>query len=312
MTISSARVHDAIPTPSQLTRHYDAEWRALWCRMHASPRPCFTPQLLQESRQLQDELVQRARADNAEQVDYLVLASAVDGIFNLGGDLALFLELIRQQDRRELQTYATACIDICYQQASNLEQTLTTIALVQGDALGGGFEAALSCSVLIAERQAQMGLPEILFNLFPGMGAYSFLARRLDPVRAERLILSGKIYSAEELFDMGVVDVLAEPGEGEQAVYDYLRRRNRASKGYAAIQRVRDLYQPLCYEELAAIVDVWVDTALSLDEKDLRVIERLLKAQTRRCRVSTAQQVTTIKQHKPAPVFIRPTALAAL
>ncbi|MEZ5594657.1 MAG: crotonase/enoyl-CoA hydratase family protein [Gammaproteobacteria bacterium] len=312
MIISSARVHDAVPAPSQLTHHYDAEWRTLWCRMHASPRPCFTPQLLRESRQLQKELIQHARTDNNEQVDYLVLASAADGIFNLGGDLALFLELIRQQDRRELQTYATACIDICYQQASNLEQTLTTIALVQGDALGGGFEAALSCSALIAERQAQMGLPEILFNLFPGMGAYSFLARKLDPVRAERLILSGKIYSAEELFDMGVVDVLAEPGEGEQAVYDYLRRRNRASKGYAAIQRVRDLYQPLRYEELAAIVDVWVDTALSLDEKDLRVIERLLKAQTRRCQVSTAQRVANIEQHRPVPAFFKPTALAAL
>jgi len=50
------------------------------------------------------------------------------------------------------------------------------------------------------------------------MGAYTLLARRLDPARAEKLILSGKIYSAEELFDMGVVDVLANDGEGEQAV----------------------------------------------------------------------------------------------
>jgi len=292
MSIKPARIQTTIAPSSQLSTHLDAEWRTLWCRMHASPRPCFSPQLLQESRQVQRATLQDARA---ERVKYLVLASAVDGIFNLGGDLALFLNLIRQQDRAGLLAYATACVEICYQQASNLENMVTTIALVQGDALGGGFEAALSCSVLVAERQAQFGLPEILFNLFPGMGAYSFLARRLDSARAERMIVSGKIYSAEELFEMGVVDVLAETGEGEQAVYDYLRRRNRAAKGYLALQRVRELYQPLRYEELVRITEVWVDTALSLEDKDCRVIERLLKAQNRRC-----QTVEQTQQHSAA------------
>ena len=45
--------------------------------------------------------------------------------------------------------------------------TLTKIVLVQGDALGGGFECALASDVIVAEESAQMGLPEILFNLFP-------------------------------------------------------------------------------------------------------------------------------------------------
>ena len=292
MSVMSMRVPSTTANFNQLSTHYDVAERILWCRMHASPRPCFTPQLLQESQEVQRGIIEQAHTNQGDPADYLVLASAVDGVFNLGGDLALFLKHIRKQDRASLLDYATACIDVCYRQASNLEQTLTTIALVQGDALGGGFEAALSCSVLIAERQAQLGLPEILFNMFPGMGAYSFLARRLDPVRAERLILSGKIYSAEELYDMGVVDVLAEPGEGEQAVYDYLRRRNRSAKGYRAMQQVRDIYQPISYQELYKIVQVWVDTALSLDEKDLRVMERLVKAQTRRHEATIADTTT--------------------
>ena len=292
MSVMSARIQPTATQFHQLSTHYDSAERLLWCRMHASPRPCFTPQLLQESREVQRSIAQQSRTAQNNPIEYLVLASAVEDVFNLGGDLELFLKYIRNQDRDNLLAYATACIDVCYQQANNLEQTLTTIALVQGDALGGGFEAALSCSVLIAERQAQLGLPEILFNLFPGMGAYSFLARKLDPVRAERLILSGKIYSAEELFDMGVVDVLAETGEGEQAVYDYLRRRNRASKGYMAMQQVRDIYQPISYQELNKIVQVWVDTALSLEEKDLRVMERLVKAQNRRHGVTKTDTAT--------------------
>lgn len=284
MTNQVARVNrfDALETATQLTTRYDEVNRAQWCLMHAEPRPCFSRQLLRESRALQRHLIQQSRNDNAQPVDYLVLASAVPGVFNLGGDLKLFVELIRRRDADALLTYAQACIDVCYHQATNLEDTLTTIALVQGDALGGGFEAALSCSVLIAERQTQLGLPEILFNLFPGMGAFSFLARRLDPVRAERLILSGKLYSAEELHDMGVVDVLAETGEGELAVAEYIRRRNRGGLGYRAMQRVKQLYQPIRYEELMDITRVWVDTALQLTEKDLKTMERLVRAQEKR------------------------------
>lgn len=267
---------------TQLTTRHDADNRAYWCLMHAQPRPCFSPQLLHESRAVQRHLLQKFQAEGQPFVDYLVLASAVPGVFNLGGDLKLFVELIRRRDADRLLSYAQACIDVCYHQAINLDNTVTTIALVQGDALGGGFEAALSCSVLIAERQAQLGLPEILFNLFPGMGAFSFLARRLDPIRAERLILSGKLYSAEELHDMGVVDVLAEPGAGEQAVEDYIRRHRKNRLARRAMQRVRQLYQPVRYDELLDITRVWVDTALQLEEKDLKTMERLVRAQERR------------------------------
>jgi len=57
----------------------------------------------------------------------------------------------------------------------------------------------------VAEKNAKMGLPEIMFNLFPGMGAYHLLCRRLPAVKAEQLILSGHTYSADELHEMGVV-----------------------------------------------------------------------------------------------------------
>ena len=56
---------------------------------------------------------------------------------------------------------------------SSFNLPFTTISLVQGDALGGGFEAALCGDIIIAEKQARFGFPEVLFNLFPGMGAYN-------------------------------------------------------------------------------------------------------------------------------------------
>jgi DSF synthase len=124
-----------------------------------------------------------------------------------------------------------------------------------------------------------MGLPEILFNLFPGMGAYSLLARKLDPARAERMILSGRMYSAEELYEMGVVDVLAENDQGEEAVYAYMKKYNRAHIGYEAVHKVRRTYHPISYDELMRIVTIWVDAALQLGERDLRVMERIARTQ---------------------------------
>ena len=88
--------------------------------------------------------------------------------------------------------------------------------------MGGGFETALSSDVVIAEKSARLGFPEILFNLFPGMGAYSLLERRVGMRVAEELILSGKMMPAYKLHEMGVVDVLAPNGQGESTVRKWI------------------------------------------------------------------------------------------
>jgi DSF synthase len=222
------------------------------------------------------------------QVHYQVLTSSVPGIFNLGGDLDRFLHWIHQRDRGALAAYARACIDILYPNAVNYQLPITTIALVRGQALGGGFEAALSSSVIIAEASAQLGLPEILFNLFPGMGAYNLLCRRVTPHQAEQMILSGRLYTAQELFELGIVDVVADDGAGIAAVEEYIRRHRRQRNGYLALQRVRQRAHRISYQELIDITDIWVDAALALSPKDLKVIERLVRAQNRVTAPATA------------------------
>jgi DSF synthase len=213
------------------------------------------------------------------QIHYLVLASQIPGVFNLGGQLALFRELIRNGDRHALMHYAKMCIDAMDSRIRHCDSPLITISLVQGDALGGGFEAALTSDIIIAERSSQLGFPEILFNLFPGMGAYSFLARKIGPVQAEKMILSGKLYSAEELHGAGLVDMLVEDGEGEVAVYDYVRKQARRSNGYMAVQKAKQRFNPVSYQELMDITKVWVDAALLLTEKDLKVMDRFVRSQ---------------------------------
>jgi len=265
---------------SHLTTHYESNHKLGWYFMHASPRACFTPTLLAE---LQSHYASvRAEIDNpvGREYKYLVAVSDVPGVFNLGGDLELFARLIRASDRDGLMKYAVSCIDAVYETHVHLNRDITTISLVQGDALGGGFEGALSSNILIAERGTKMGLPEILFNLFPGMGAYNLLSRKIGSSRAEQMILSGQLYSAEELYDMGVVDILAEKGEGELAVYDYIKRAERAANGYRAMRDVKDINGRISYQELLDITKIWVDAALRLEKRDLRMMERLVSRQT--------------------------------
>jgi DSF synthase len=270
----------------QLSTHHDAENRAIWCYMDARPRACFSPDLLEELIRLQRAISSAnengSTSPSGLPIRYVILASRSPGIFNLGGDLSLFVDFIRTRNREGLRQYAMNCVHVSYQNATSYDSAATTISLVQGDALGGGFEAALSSRVIIAQRGTRFGLPEVLFNLFPGMGAYSFLARRLDPARAERLILSGRTYIAEELWEMGIVDVLTEPGRGEEAVSEYIKQHGRRANAHEALGRVRQRYNPISYEELADITDIWVDAALNLRPRDLRMMERLVRSQDRR------------------------------
>jgi len=260
----------------QITTYHDTKHEVAWCYMHGEPRSCFTQRLLRE---LNDWFGFLQNNADAAGIKYHVIASRAPKIFNLGGDLELFKRFAQINDRIALTKYGRACIDALYANIRHFEQDVTTISLVQGDALGGGLEAALSSDLLIAERGARMGFPEILFNLFPGMGAYSLLSRRLDPKRAEQMILSGNVYEAQELYEQGLVDVLVEDGEGEMAVYDYIKRENRARNGFRALRRVRDRYSPITRDELMAIVEIWVDAALRLGPRDLRMMERLLARQ---------------------------------
>ncbi|NNJ94456.1 MAG: crotonase/enoyl-CoA hydratase family protein [Halobacteria archaeon] len=264
---------------TELEIKYEEDYRLAWYYMDVKPRLCCSPALISEIQQWYDELVSPACPHN---VRYIALASRVPGVFNLGGDLNLFIELIRNGDREGLMRYATSCIDTLFRHYTHLGRDITTISLVQGDALGGGMEFAISGDVLIAERSAKMGMPEILFNLFPGMGAYSFLSRKVGEVQAERMILGGCLYSAGELHDMGIVDVLAEDGQGEQAVLDYIYREERAQNGYQAFRQAKQYCNPVRYEELENITTAWVDAALRLENKSLRMMERLVSRQSAR------------------------------
>jgi DSF synthase len=279
------------PAPAETDLCYEeldltrsADGRALWCYMKPKGNPSFTPTMLRELIAMRRamQIHYSAPHRDVEAPRYFIGGSRLPQIFNLGGDLAYFLENIRSQDRDGLTQYAHDCVDVAYHMSTGFGLPTITIALVQGDALGGGFEGALSFNVVIAEKSARFGLPEVLFNLFPGMGAYHLIARKLNATRAEQMILSGTIYTAAELHEMGLIDVLAEDGQGEVAVQDYIARHDRQHAVLRSLREVRNRVLPLSLRSLKEVADIWVDHALQLDPSDLRRMERLRSAQGRR------------------------------
>jgi DSF synthase len=113
------------------------------------------------------------------------------------------------------------------------------------------------------------------------MGAFSFLSRKIGRRAAEEMITSGTIYSARQLYDLGVIDVLTPDGTGEAAVQGFIKRHSKNMMGRQAFERARGAVSPITEEELMRVVEIWADTALLLQDRDLKVMDRLIRAQAR-------------------------------
>ena len=265
---------------------HDRSSRALWVEFKYYKRPCFSRELIEDIWTVQRSIRHAAQSGYQENRDdrllFQVIASTDKKVFSLGGDLTYFIELIEAGDEEGLRDYAQRCIDIQYPSITHYDIPFTSIACVAGEALGGGFEAALSANVLVAEQRARFGFPEITFGMFPGMGALSFLLRKISPAIAQRIIIDHRIYTATELYEMGVVDILAPDGEGRAAVDDYMQRYVSLAPGYQGFQAAVDRVNPVNHEELQDVMDIWVKTALQLSEKNRRLMAYFARAQARR------------------------------
>jgi DSF synthase len=264
----------------QLDVRWESSIGTLWTHMTPLDRPNFNRSMLRDFQRWQSEIRREFSAADSG-LRYLVLGSRFPGVFNLGGDLDLFASFISAGDREGLVSYGRACVSILHNNMRRLDLPIITVALVQGDALGGGFEAVLSFNVVVAERGARFGLPEIAFGLFPGMGAHCLLSRKLGLAKTEQMMLSNRLYSAEEMYEMGIVHVLAEPGCGEEALRNYISKNNRRQVGHRGIYQASSLVDPITLDELQSVVEVWADSALCLSESDLKLMRRLVDAQAR-------------------------------
>ncbi|GHB93983.1 crotonase/enoyl-CoA hydratase family protein [Thermomonas carbonis] len=253
---------------------------ALWITLHkdtATGLQNFTPDLVGEFHDLVEDL-QYGRSAFA---GYAVVQSADSNYFSMGGDLRFFRDCIQRRDALRLRDYSMRCLDLLLSWSGKMKDTSTSIALVQGRALGGGFEMALSTDYLIAEEHSSFGFPEIMFGLFPCTGAMGLLSARIGARQAERMMTNKKIYSAIELYDMGLVDELCARGEGELAVGRFIANHASRQKARLKVQQSRYRHSSLDRAEGRRVVEDWVETAMQLSPEELRAMEMLILMQQR-------------------------------
>src|SRR2546421_11731355 len=155
---------------SQYETEFEPATGTIWGYFKPRGTACFSLGLLKDIRGHDNALATNGGKVEVEGVtftaNHYVLASRTPRVFNLGGDLALFVLLIKARDRDALAHYAKLCIDNMHARlVAYGSPALVTISMLDGDALGGGLECALSSDLVFAEESAQLGLPEILFNL---------------------------------------------------------------------------------------------------------------------------------------------------
>ena len=270
---------------------WSSDLRLLRVRTCVRPIQCYSLAAMGELQQMLSDI-----SANPGLVRHFVMTSDVPHVFNFGGDLALFVLLVRAGDIESLKLYGKRCVDLVWWMENAANLGVHTTVLSQGDTLGGGLESVLPFHRVIFERSAQAGFPEVLFNLFPGMGAWDFTIRKGGFAVASEMILSGRLYSAEELHYRRLVDLVVDDGAGEAAVERVVREVDPRHRGTLAALRAQRMAAPIHYERLMAIVDQWAESALGLTDRDLRLMERLARAQARKAGGADEGAVEEIKR----------------
>jgi DSF synthase len=238
----------------QIDVEYDADTRTMYWWMKPAPRPCFNSAFLEEVERFESGVEQHGgwfRHEGVEcKIENAVFGSRIPGVFNLGGDLSMFIKAILAKDRKSLTHYGDLCINNMLRRITGFGAGVMTYTLLQGKAFGGGFECALS-----------------------------LLARRIGMRKAEEIIMSGQVFTAKQMYDIGVVDEVVEDGQGLAATQALIKARQKRRNSYRAMSLAKREFQPVNHAEMKAIVDVWVDAALRLENRDLRMMGRLVRAQ---------------------------------
>jgi DSF synthase len=250
----------------------DHSQSALWTFLNSNAAPYVSLQLLSELNRVSTSI----RGARYRNLQYYVMSSRRAHVFSLGGDLQLFLDLINRRDEEKLRCYGHAAINQIWAHIDGCgHRELTTIAVVNGEAQGGGFEAALSCHLFVAERGAHCGFPESLFGLFPGMGGQPLLRARVGLEVADRLMSKPNRYPVEILHEIGVIDYLANRGQGIKLVRELISDRSAGER----VELRKKQFANISYQFLVDSVEQWVAQALTLNERNLRSIAYLINAQ---------------------------------
>ena len=191
-------------------------------------------QLNAMNREMMDEIIEAIRLINTDDSINVGVITGSGRAFMAGADIKEYGD----QTPEEFKSFQDRGIKL-YETIENASKPW--IAAVNGFALGGGFEIALSCDMILASATAKMGLPEVFLSLVPGGGGTQRLIQKVGINRAKELLFFGGQYTAEKLYDWGIVNQVIPEDNFDAEIVRFAEKLTRRSP--SAIKELKKLAQ---------------------------------------------------------------------
>ena len=166
-----------------------------------------------------------------EGIKVLIITGAGERSFCAGADISYMVNI----DAVTAEKYASSAQSVL-NKIEKMEKPV--IAAINGFALGGGCELALVCDIRIASENAKIGQPEVTIGIPPGWGGTQRLLRIVGPAKAKELIFTGKMISAHEAENMGLVNILITLSDEDKSKIDSNIDQNNDKEKNVALSKI--------------------------------------------------------------------------
>jgi enoyl-CoA hydratase len=206
------------------------------------------------------ELEQFAAALDTLEADAhgLIIHSELPSGFCAGADLRELYERSRGMEKSQAVRGVRDFLERIHRVLNRIDASpLTTIAAVHGVTFGGGFELALTCDLIIADKMARFCFPELRLGLIPGFGGIPRLKRDLGNAVVRDLLLTGRSFNATKAQQIGLVSQVVSEGEALRAARATAAQIGKFDRQTAAA--AKQFIKPIPSEELQREIDIFCD-----------------------------------------------------
>lgn len=188
----------------------------------------------------------------------LILHSALKAGFCAGADLRQLYGWIQEYGQSEVATHAREYLQRIHAVMNKLDAApLTTIAAVHGVTFGGGFELALTCDLIIADKMARFCFPELRLGLIPSFGGIPRLKRDLGNAVIRDLLLTGRSFNATKAQQIGLVGQVVAEGEALRAARATAAQMGKFDRSTAA--SAKRFIKQVPVEELRQEIEIFCE-----------------------------------------------------
>ena len=196
--------------------------------------------------------------DLSDEAHALILHSAQAAGFCAGADLRELYERSQGMDKASALRGVHNFLERIHRVMNTIDALpITTIAAVHGVTFGGGFELALVCDIIIADRMARFCFPELRLGLIPGFGGIPRLKRDLGNAVIRDLLLTGRSFNATKAQQIGLVSQIAAEGEALRVARATASQVGKFDR--ATVAAAKKVVKPIPYEELKEEIDIFCD-----------------------------------------------------